>query len=179
MANDVVSGSFVPTTNVWDVANISDIDVTSPEFKELLIRLYQNLNLMSTVLNTKDTGYYNLSQYSCGQLFFPNPAANSTNTNAKNFRQVLRKVINFGTLPNAAVATVAHGITTTAFTQFTRIYACATDPADMEYLPIPYASSTAANNIELSVDNTNVTITTGSDRTAFTKCVVVLEYLQY
>jgi hypothetical protein len=40
MAQNVTSGIFVPTTNVWDVSQIYEIDVTSPQFKELLVRLY-------------------------------------------------------------------------------------------------------------------------------------------
>jgi hypothetical protein len=40
-------GSFVPTSYVWDVARLYEIDVNSDEFKELLVRLYQNLNLIA------------------------------------------------------------------------------------------------------------------------------------
>lgn len=182
MANDTTSllvGSFVPTTNIWDVQQLYEVDVTSPEFKELLVRLYQNINNISVSLNSKDTGYYNTLQYTCGQLFFPNPAGNTTATNAQLFRQVLRLVVNFGALPNTAAKVVPHGITTSPSTLFTRIYACASDTTGQNYIPIPYASPTLANNIELSVNNTNVTITTGSDRTNFNNCTVVLEYVQY
>lgn len=172
-------GSFVPTTAIFDVDLLYEVDVNSPEFKELLVRLYQNVNLMSLVLNTKDSGYYNTQEFVSGQLFFPDVATNDGDSNANDFRQGIRSVINFGALPNAAGKSVAHGITVSASTQFTRIYATATDPVGFNYIPIPYASPTAANNIELSVDATNVTITTGIDRTAFTKCIVVLEYVQF
>jgi hypothetical protein len=43
---------------------------------------------------------------------------------------------------------------------------------------LPYASPTDADNIELSVDVTNVSITTGSDRTGFTTTYIVLEYIK-
>lgn len=174
-----LSGSFVPTTNVWDVGQLEDIDVTSPEFKELLVRLYQNLNLISLSLNARDAGYYNTSEFVSGQLFFPGIAANDTDSNANDFRQGMRMVVDFGTLPNAGSKSVAHGIVVSASTTSTRIYAAATDPVSFAYIPIPYASPTLANNIELSVDATNVTITTGSNRTSFTRCIVVLEYLQF
>lgn len=172
-------GSFVPTTNVWDVEQLQDIDLSSPEFNELLVRLYQNINLISLVLNTKDSGYYNTREFVCGQLLFPNPTANDTDSNANDFRQVIRLVVDFGALPNAASKSVAHGLTVSATTQFTRIYATATDPVGFNYIPIPYASTTLINNIELRVDATNVTITTGIDRTAFTEVLVVLEYVQF
>jgi len=172
-------GSFVPTTNVWDPSEIYDVEVTSPEFKELLVRLYQNLNTMAIVLNVKDSGYYDTSEFVTGQKFFPLPGLTSQSSTTPDFRQTYRKVINFGALPNTGTTNVAHGITCDASTIFTRIYGVATDPAGFSYLPLPYASSTAANNIELSVDNTNVTIITGSNRAAYTITYVILEFLKF
>ena len=63
-------------------------------------------------------------------------------------------------------------------TTFTRVYATASDTTGFNYIPVPYASSTAANNIELNVNGTNVNIITGSNRSNFNICYVVLEYLQ-
>jgi nucleoside-triphosphatase THEP1 len=64
-------GSFVQTTQVWDVDEIYSMDIKSPEFKELLVRMYQNLNDIAVVLNTKDTGYYPLFEMVNSQLWFP------------------------------------------------------------------------------------------------------------
>ncbi len=180
MANSTQYGAFVTTTNVWDLQQIQMVDVNSQEFKELLVRLYQNINNICIVLNIKDTGMYPMTEYVNGQLWFPNPNNSSATTAAANpiQRQVFRKVINFGALPNTATKSVAHGIICTAATSFTRIYATATDPVNKLYIPIPYASPVLANNIEINVDATNVNITTGSNRTAFTICYVVLEYIQ-
>lgn len=172
------TGSFVPTSYVWDVAQLYAIDVKSPEFKELLVRLYQNLNLMALSLNTRDAGYYNTAEFINGQLFFPNPALNSSTQQDAVFRQVYRMVVNFGSLPNTGTKSVAHGITVTPMTTFTRIYAASSNTIGNSYIPIPYASPTLANNIEINVDATNVNITTGSDRTAYTITYVILEYLQ-
>lgn len=170
-------GSFVATTFVWDVDALYTTDVNSVAFKELLVRLYQNVNALSLSMNTRDAGIYDTQEFVNGQVFFPNPVLNSTSTTNPTQRQVFRKVINFGALPNTGATSVAHGIDTTQCTTFTRIYGCASDPAGFAYLPLPYASPTAANNIELSVSSANVTITTGSNRTAFTTCYVILEYL--
>lgn len=93
-------------------------------------------------------------------------------------RDVYRKVIDFGALPNAGVKTVAHGITFDASSSLTHLYASATDPVNLLYIPIPYASPTLANNIEISLDSTNVIITTGTNRSAFTICYVVIEWLK-
>jgi hypothetical protein len=180
-------GAFVATSYIWDVARLHEIEVNSPEFKELLVRLYQNLANIANVLNIKDSGYYNVLEFVNGQLFFPNPNFDSQTSQTATYRQVIRKVINFGPLPNTGTKSVAHGITCIAFsagppivpgTTFTRIYATATDNTGLNYIPIPYASPILANNIELSVDSTNVTITTGSNRSNFNICLVILEFLQ-
>lgn len=172
------SGLFIPTTNVWDVSEIYSIDVTSEAFKELLVRLYQNINNIALAVNLKDSGYYVTQEFVNGQAYFPNPDLNSTTAIAATLRQVYRKVVNFGVLPDTTTKSVPHGITCTTATSFTRIYACATDPMGFNYIPIPYASNSAGDSIELNVDGTNVNITTGSDRTNFTITYVVLEYIQ-
>lgn len=171
-------GAFVPTTNVWDVAQIYDLDIDNQQLKELLVILYQNINTIALNLNIRDAGYYVESEFINGQAWFPNPALSSTTTASPVLRQVFRLVINFGALPNTGTKSVAHGLTITAGYSFTRIYATASDPIGKNYIPIPYASPTDANEIEINVDATNVNITTGSDRTAFTICYVILEYIK-
>lgn len=172
-------GAFVQTTQVWDLAQLQDLDVTSPEFKELLVRLYQQLNNIANVLNIKDTGMYQLSEFVNGQVFFSNPALSSATAQAPEDRQVMRKVINFGTLPNAGLKSVAHGITCTTKTTFTRIYGASSDVVvAFHYIPLPYADAAGVDNIQLDVDATNVNVTTASNRTNFTVTYIVLEYLQ-
>lgn len=172
-------GAFVPLTDIFDAQRIYDLEVGSDEFKEFLVRLRQSMNDIAMILNIKDTGYYVDQEFVNGQAFFPDPTLSSTTSQTPVLRQVFRTVVNFGTLPNTGTTTVAHGIdivAAVAFT-FTRIYGAATDP-NTEFIPLPYASPTDADNIELSVDATNVIITTGSDRTAFTTTYVILEYIK-
>lgn len=165
-------GAFVATTNVWDVTQLAQLDVNSPEFKELLVRLYQNVNNIAILLNLKDTGYYDQNEFVNSQLYFPNPAKNT-----QQYRQVFRTVVNFGTLPNAGTKSVAHNIAITVGVTFTRIYATASDTTSFAYIPIPFVETTG-NEIQIDVDATNVNITTTSDRTNFTICYVVLEYIK-
>jgi hypothetical protein len=179
MANPIYSGAFVPTTNIWDVSQLYDVDVTSPAFKELLVRLYQNINNIAVVLNVKDTGYYLDQEFVNGQLYFPNPNYNSSTAEDPGFRQVWRLVINFGALPNTAAKTFAHGLTINGAVTFTRIYATASDTTGFNYIPIPYASASGTDNIQIDVNATDVTITTASDRTNFNICYIVLEYLTF
>lgn len=178
MATSAQYGSFVPTNLIWDVQQLYQVDVTSPEFKELLVRLYQNVNNISLILNIKDTGMYNTNEFVNGQLYFSNPANNSSTAASPALRQVYRKVINFGQLPNAGSTSVAHNIPTNGMLTFTRIYAAASDTSGLNYIPIPYASASGTTNIELSVNSTDVTITTASNRSNFTVCYVILEYLK-
>lgn len=175
VVNPNVLGSFVSTTFVLDVARLEDIDVQSPEFKELLVRLYQDLNRMLFALNRKISGNYGLSQFVTGSLWFP--STSSTSVTNVTYRPETRVVINFGALPNNTTKSVTHGINCNTGVSFTRIYGTATDPVNFKYIPLPYASATTANIIELKVDATNVTVITGSNRTAFTLTYIVLEFL--
>ena len=170
--------AYVPTTAVLDTQRIYSVDVKSPEFKELLVELWNTVNSISLLCNMKDTGYYGLEEIANSQYYYPNPADISVVNTPAPYRGVLRKVINFGALPNSAAKNAAHGITTTDNYSFTRIYGVASDQATpRHYIPLPYASTVLANNIELAVDETNVTITTAANYTAFTTTYVILEYI--
>ena len=143
--------------------------------------LQDHLRKMVYAIGDREIGAYPLTEVVNGQKWFANQTKPADNQ-ATNTRFDFRTVVNFGVLPNAGPKSVAHGITTNPLTTFTRIYATATDLTGgvfVSAVPIPFADPTAlANAIMISVDNTNVTITTGSNRTNFTVCYVVLEYLQ-
>ena len=176
--DELEAGAFVPTTDIWDPTNILDMSPQSDEFKECLVALRNNINEIALVLIIKDSGYYAENEFVNGQSFLPDPSLTSASSQTPVYRQVFRMTVNFGALPNTAAKTSAHGLTVDSSFTFTRMYGCATDTTANAYIPIPYASPTAANNIELSADGTNVTITTGSNRSAFDTTYVVLEYLK-
>lgn len=173
--NNNLRGVVVPTTFILDVAKLDDIDVNSAQFKELLVRLYQNLNRMCLAINKKTSGIYSLNQFVTSNEYFPAIAATSL-TNEQ-YRPTTRIVIDFGILPNAGLKSTPHGINVNAVLTWVGIQGWATDPIALQGIPIPYASPTAANNIELYVDATNVNVITGSDRTSFTTTYIVLEFL--
>jgi hypothetical protein len=125
----------------------------------------------ATFLNQRDIGTYYPSEVVNGQQWIT--------TSAQKPYQAFRKVINFGTLPNATTKSVAHGITFTTGSVVTRLYGVATNPVStFSYLPLPYASPTLNQCIALNADGTNINIITGIDRTAYTVCYVVIEYLK-
>lgn len=167
------SGLFVPTTQVWDISTVPVAEeLKGDELRELIVRLYQNLNVIALAVNRKESATYGISNFITSGQYYPNPA-----TGTQEFRSVVRTVVDFGALPNTATKAVAHNIPFNAGFTLTRLYAAATDTTGLNYIPIPYASSVAANSIELRVDNTNVYIATGSNRTNFNVCSVVIEYL--
>jgi hypothetical protein len=165
------TGSYVPTTNVWDVSRLYELEVDSPEFKELLVRLYQNINNISIVLNTKCTGYYVNEQFVSGKLFFnanPDPLDLSVQ-----FRPGFLISVNTGAL-GAGVTAVNHNIDVTNTFQWMFIYGAATNTGTLVGYPLPFAGA-AGNNIEVSVTATQVVINNASGVT-FTDSQVTLEY---
>lgn len=165
------TGSFLPTTQMLDISMLYSVDVKSPEFKELLARLYQYINLISLVVNTKETGYYINQEINTSKLFF-NPLSN----NQTQLRPIFRTVVDVGTLA-AGVTLVNHNIPITNTYSFTTIYGAASDSLGNNYYPLPFASAGGAANIELFANATQVSITNNSG-VAFDNCYVVLEYIK-
>lgn len=102
------------------------------------------------------------------------------------FRNVYRKSVNFGALPNSTTKSVPHGIVGIQASSglstfsFTRIYATSSNQINGSelFIPIPWASASGTDNIEITVDNTNVNITTTTNKSKFTVTYVVLEYMK-
>lgn len=168
---DGLSANLVPESYIFPQDNPEEFDVA--------LRTY--LSTISFAVNSKDSGIFSTEEVVTGQQFVP---TFSTDTAANvNPRNVFRKVINFGVLPNNASKSVAHGITTTQDFTFTHIYATATDPGVTtitEAIPIPYVNvTTPTDGVELTVGPTNVTITTTTaNYIVFTRCFVVVEYMK-
>ncbi len=84
---------------------------------------------------------------------------------------IYRKTIDVGALANTGSTTTAHTISKLG--KVLRVYGYATDATN--YYSLPYASPTAVDNIAVAIDATNITITTGKDRTGNTG-YITLEY---
>jgi len=167
-------GTVLPTNYIWDIQELQSIDL-DPKFKELLIRLYQNLNIMAVTVNNKDTGVYQRNEFATNQTYFPNPANNSSTVQGPSNRQVLRQTYMRSNVAGADAFN--HNITVTANTTFTRIYGVGNDTTGNNYYPFPWASAAGATNVELKVNATQVVITNNSGIT-FTTVYIVVEYLQ-
>jgi hypothetical protein len=86
-----------------------------------------------------------------------------------------RKVISCGSLPNASQKTVAHNISN--LKKVINAYGMSERPSPLTWLPVnsnrPELSS---DGVGMFVDNVNVNLFAGIDRTAFTETYVVVEY---
>lgn len=178
--NNEIIANFLPITQNFDAQDVRNMDIGSKEYKDLIVGLYQSVNRSSNSINDKVIGLYDTQEYACGKVYFSAPTSGGASSSATTpyLRPVYRKVIVFGALPNAASTTIAHGITVTSGLFFTRIVGTANDPIAKKQLPLPYASTTLVNSIELYIDDGNIVIVTGIDRTMYTQTEIVLEYLK-
>jgi len=180
MADFTDYGLFLGTPSIVDPGYIQTIEVDSQEFKEFIIELVSVTSDIIDALNKKTTGMHELSEFVTGSTYFSDPALDSTTAGVPIQRQEQSITVIFGALPNTAAKSVAHGIVFPVpnTLRMVHIHCSASDLTGANYLEIPYASPVLANNISIDVDATNVVITTGSDRTAYTDCTVVLKYLK-
>lgn len=171
------TGSFLPTTDIYDSDLINSLDINSDRGKEFLVRLRQSINNVALVVNTKESGYYIQQEFVTGKLYYANTALTSATAQIPTFRTAYRRVVNFGALPNAGTKSVAHGISINSGYRATDIFGASTNPTTVTLIPLPYVS-TIGDDIEVWVDATNVNVRTTSNRTAFTQTDIVIEYLK-
>jgi hypothetical protein len=171
------TGSYVQQQSVFDVGLLYSTEVTSPEFKELLVRLAQQVNNHAISLNEKESGYYLQEIFANGKLFF-----NPNSSSQLDLRPGFTKVIDTGALA-AGVNTIPHGLTIGVnvpvgnIWSFYKINGAANDFASSNYYPLPFAGA-AGNNIEVRVNAANIVITNNSGQT-FSSSTIVLEFLMY
>lgn len=163
--------NFIPESYIFPEDNFEEYDV----------KLREYLNNIAAAVNTKDSGLYDSEEVVTGQQFLP--TFSTTTAGNLNYRNVFRKVIDFGALPNATTKNVAHGISTTQDFSIVRLYATATDPGASTLqaaIPIPYVNVAApADGVQLAMGATNVAITTTTaNYTIYTRCFVVVEYIK-
>lgn len=155
------------------LANQLPISIEFPkELNGLVETVTNTYKRIASSVNTKEGALYVPQEISTFQQYF-------TSNNPQVFRAVYRKVIDFGALPNTGTKTMPHGISCTDVFSVTRIYGAATDPSGtFHFIPLPFSSPDITKNISLEADNTDIIITTGMDRTPYTRCTVVFEYVK-
>lgn len=78
-------------------------------------------------------------------------------------KPVYRKTISFGSLPNNAGKSVAHGIANLG--DLIRLDSVGYRPSDGFRPVIPYVATVLSSQISIYVDGTNIVVTTGQNRT--------------
>lgn len=154
-------------------------DVVPEQWKDARPFIVEQLKRIANAVNIREIGWFLDEELLSGKAFIPGVNASSTGATSQIYRQILRKVINFGALPAAGTKSVAHGITVTNNFTLTFMGAYATDPVALTAFPIPYCDPAAlANGVSLNMDATNVNIKVGANLSAYTRCYVTIEYLQ-
>ena len=176
------TGSYISTTRIWSAGEIETINVNSDTFKRLLVDLYDSINAMSISLNQRTFGFRLTTEMLNGNLFF-----NPTSNQPLMLRNSFYMTVNFGALPATGSKSVAHNIdftivppaTSSTYT-FVSIIGSGTDPINLLSIPLPYSSAVAiTDNIQVDVTTTDIVVTTGgTDRSNYTRCIFVIEYLK-
>lgn len=183
------TGLYLQQTPTFDTQTIAETEVTSPQFKELIIRLQNQVNLISSAVNQKETGLNVLEEYRDAVNWFPTNTFTNVPPNQLDLRPEFRKVVNFGALPAIGPKSVPHNIPIANSTVGgINPYICVgiegyatkqtTAGVGIRWLPLPYASNVANTNIEVYVTATHVVVTTAIDYSAYTECYFVLKYLK-
>lgn len=166
------TGSFVTTTNIWDAQAIEQVDVTSPEFKSLLVALYFDVNTIATVLNNKVSGYLVDQEFVSGKLY-----ANPTSANPNDLIPGFTKSFIFTGPIGAGITSINHGITVDANLRWISIIGAATDNIGFGGYPITYGDP-SGNNIGVTTSATQIIIDNGSG-VNFSSAYVTVEYVKY
>lgn len=151
-------------------------DVCPEKWDEARQFIVEQLKKISNAVNIREIGWYLDEELLTGKAFIPGVNVMG-NSSPDQLRQILRKVIDFGALPNTGTKSVAHGIIFDSNFSLIQIFGASTQP-NVNAIPLPFPSSPGAGFIELYMDTNNVIITTDSNRTAFTRTFVVIEYIQ-
>lgn len=139
--------------------------------------LIERLREIVDGVNARDYASYIDRDTLNGQLWLPGIGTS--------FRDVFRKVIDLGGLPDFGTTdpkNVAHGITFSANTCITRLYGAASDPGVTTLnsgIPLPYVEPTASAHIGIEIDGTNIIINGNgaTDYSAYTCAYVVIEWI--
>lgn len=153
-------------------------DVAPKTWEEGMPFIVEQLKKLANAINVREIGFFLDQELLSGKAFIPGVNIATDGGSSQQFRTVLRKVVDFGPLPNATVKSVPHGITVDANFTLIEMFAAATDPTNLISFPLPFDSGGTSTGAALFMDATNVYIRTESNRSTFTRCYVVIEYLQ-
>ncbi len=136
--------------------------------------LVEQLKKISNGVNIREIGWFLDEELLSGKAFIP--SANISG-GSQQYRTILRKVVDFGPLPAAGTLTKPHGITFDSNFTLMQLYGAATDPVGLTAIGLGHAAA-APFQVELYINATDVVIVVGSNRSNYTRCFIVIEYIQ-
>lgn len=110
MASSSKFNTGLPTTQVWDPAEIEQMDVNTPEFKRFLLSMHQNMNSMALSINEKYSGTQSSEANIVGTVDLGGVNASKTFPGGKTTFDLYRKIINMGPIHNTGGGVVAFSI---------------------------------------------------------------------
>jgi hypothetical protein len=136
------------------------------EWEEAQNFLNWYLTQTTNFLNAKSIGIYS------NQII---PSGKQVYVNATSY-DALRTTVVFGALPDSTTKRVSHNLEVDSSFRILNIYLTANDTSDLKYFCLQYFSI-AAGDIVLSMDETDVIVTTASDYSAYNAALVVVEFV--
>lgn len=149
---------------------VSDVDYPD-NFEEFIDVFNIEIKKIIDAINSKEGGLYTLQELSTFNRYYDT-------VNLSNLRNVYRRTINFGRLPNATTKHVSHGNTLNSEAKVTKLYGGATNLITGSFIPLPFSSTTLADNIILQATLDEVIVTTGANYSDYTDCTIVFEYVR-
>lgn len=147
-------------------------DVVPEKWEEARELLLEYLKKVSSAVNAREIGFFLDEELLSGKALFPG----TSTPNSQAFRSMLRKVIDFGSLPNSSTKSVPHGIPIDSNFRIVQMYFGASDTTGLTGFGCAYWAKDLSAAINLNYDVTNVNVTTTQDYSNFNQCLVVMEY---
>lgn len=136
--------------------------------------LSEQIKRITQAVNVREIGWMLNQQAYNGQQFIPS----STATVPGVYRSIFRIVVDCGALPNSGTKTIAHGLTVDNNFTLIHLYGAATKTSvAFASIPLPFSSPTLNESIKVSLDATNVIITTAMNYSAYNQTYLTIEYL--
>lgn len=143
-------------------------DVAPNTWEEGMPFIVEQLKNLANAVNQREIGFFLDQELLTGKSFIPGANIVSGGGSSQQFRTMLRKVIVFPGL-SIGLNTQPHGITVDANFSLIQMYGGAANASAFTGEPLPNGSDT------ISYDVTNVYVTVAA---AYTRCFIVMEYLQ-
>lgn len=133
------------------------------DFEESRRKLIDEITKIKSVVNRNARGEFFKTETNTAQVLFGGTANNRT---------IFRKTFQGAALANIGVTNIAHGLTFDANLSFLKFIGTATDPVGFTAISLP------STGVTMTIDATNIILTTTVNLSAYTTVYVILEYMK-